>query len=272
MEECARGAGTMLAIGVAEDEARALIARHDRTISISAFNGPRSLTLSGVRPALEAILAELEPQGVFARLVKVDHPFHHALMQPASDALETGARTDSEPPERNQLPFFSTVTGQRHSGEKCDRQTLESEQHPAARAVCAQRSQALAEFGADVWLELSAHPALVHSIQECLAANSGKAAVVSSVRREREHESLLETAMDLHRAGVSLDFAAMTPSRRLLPLPAYAWDRSRAGGTRRRTGANPVWRRAAVDCSKCACRRATPTWIARLDGRHVWPS
>ena len=49
----------------------------------------------------------------------------------------------------------------------------------------------------------------------------------SSARREREHESLLETAMDLHRAGVPLDFAAMTPSRRLLSLPAYAWDKSR---------------------------------------------
>ena len=79
---------------------------------------------------------------------------------------------------------------------------------------------ALAEFGVDVWLEIGAHPALVHSIQECLAGRDGsKALVLSSVRREREHESLLETAMDLHRAGVALDFAAMTPSRRLLSLP-----------------------------------------------------
>ena len=37
----------------------------------------------------------------------------------------------------------------------------------------------------------------------------------------REFESMLEAAMDLHRAGVPLDFSAMTPSRRLLPLPAF---------------------------------------------------
>lgn len=43
---------------------------------------------------------------------------------------------------------------------------------------------------------------------------------------EREHESLLETVTDLHRAGVAFDFAAMTPSRRLLGLPAYAWERA----------------------------------------------
>ncbi len=35
--------------GLGEEEARALIARHDRTVTIAAFNGPRSLTLSGAR-------------------------------------------------------------------------------------------------------------------------------------------------------------------------------------------------------------------------------
>ena len=60
MEECGRGEGTMLAVGLGEEEARALIARHDRTVTISAFNGPRSITLSGARISLEAMAAELD--------------------------------------------------------------------------------------------------------------------------------------------------------------------------------------------------------------------
>src|SRR4029434_10957284 len=72
MENCARGEGTMLALGLGEDEARSLIARHDRTVTIAAFNGPRSLTLAGARISLEAMLAEMEPQGVFARLFRAD--------------------------------------------------------------------------------------------------------------------------------------------------------------------------------------------------------
>jgi acyl transferase domain-containing protein len=66
---------------------------------------------------------------------------------------------------------------------------------------------ALSEFGVDVWLEIGAHPALSHSIQECLAGRDGKTSVMCSTRREREHESLLETAMELHRIGITLDFA-----------------------------------------------------------------
>ena len=115
---CARGEGTMLAVGLPEEEALALIARHDRTVTISAFNGPHSITLSGPRISLEAMAAELEAQGAFARLVRVDHPFHHPLMRPASEALET-ALADLKP-QPGAIPFFSTVTGERCAGESCN--------------------------------------------------------------------------------------------------------------------------------------------------------
>ena len=115
---------------------------------------------------------------------------------------------------------------------------------------------------------LSAHPALAHAIQECLSARGGKATVVSSARREREYESALEAAMDLHRAGVPLDFSAMTPSRRLLSLPAYAWDKSRWWNE------SSDWRESRLapggrGLLDVRLPRATPTWVARLDTRHM---
>jgi acyl transferase domain-containing protein/NADPH:quinone reductase-like Zn-dependent oxidoreductase/SAM-dependent methyltransferase/acyl carrier protein len=264
MENCARGDGTMLAVGLDEEEARALISRHDRTVSVAAFNGPRSLTLAGPKVSLEGMAAELEEQGVFARMVRVDHPFHHPLMKPAASELET-ALQDLEP-QAASVPFFSTVTGEQCAGETCDavhwargiRQPVQF-----APAVAA-----LADFGVDVWLEVSAHPALVHSIQECLSGRGTKAPVFSSARREREYETVLETAMDLHRACVPLDFTAMTTSRRLLSLPAYAWEKSRwwseAGDWRDgRLGAGG---RGFLDTR---LPRATPTWSVRIDSRHM---
>jgi acyl transferase domain-containing protein/acyl carrier protein len=264
MDGCARGEGTMLAVGLGEEEARALIARHDRTVSIAAFNGPRSLTLAGPRISLEAMLAELETQGVFARLVRVDHPFHHALMEPASLELEE-ALADLVP-QAESIPFFSTVTGGRCAGETCTavhwgRGVRQPVQFAPAVA-------ALAEFGVDVWLELGAHPALVHSIQECLATQSTKPTVFSSTRRDREQAALVDTAMDLHRAGVALNFAAMTPSRRLLSLPAYAWDKSRwwHEASDWRDGRLGHGGRGLLDVRTSS---ATPTWNCRLDGRHM---
>src|SRR5690606_38468732 len=115
---CARGAGTMLAVGLGEEEALAVISRHDRVVSIAAFNGPRSLTLSGPKASLQAIQTELEADGVFARFVRVDHPFHHAFMQPAADEL-VAALADLKP-RAETVPFFSTVTGVQTAGSACD--------------------------------------------------------------------------------------------------------------------------------------------------------
>lgn len=264
MDECAPAGGTMLAVGMSPDEAEAVIARHDPKVSIAAFNGPRSLTLSGLRTSLEAIATELEAKEVFARFLQVSHPFHHAMMQPAADALK--AKLGGLTPKPGTIPFFSTVTGQRLAGESCDadhwsrgvRQPVEF-----ASAIAA-----LAQFGVDAWLEIGAHPALVRSIQECLAEQATKTPILASARREREHESLLETAMDLHMAGVVLDFAAVTPSRRHLDLPSYSWDKSKCWheSPEMREGRLAPGGRGLLDIR---LPRATPTWLTRLDGRHM---
>ena len=264
METCGRGEGTMLAVGLSEEEALALIARHDRTVTISAFNGPRSITLSGPRAVLEAMAAELEAQGAFGRLVRVDHPFHHPLMRPASEALEN-ALADLKP-QPGITPFFSTVTGDRSAGEACDAAYWGRGIREPVRFASA--VGALADFGVDVWLELNAHPALSHATQECLMARGTKAPIISSARREREFESLLEAAMDLHRAGVALDFSAMTPSRHFLSLPAYAWEKTRwwNEASDARDGRLAPGGRGLFDIR---LPRAMPTWIVRLDSRHM---
>jgi acyl transferase domain-containing protein/NADPH:quinone reductase-like Zn-dependent oxidoreductase/SAM-dependent methyltransferase/acyl carrier protein len=264
MENCARGEGTMLAISIGEEAARALIARHDRTVTIAAFNGPRSLTLAGARNSLEAIATELETQEIFARFVQVEHPFHHPLMQPASEALEEAL--EDLRPQAETIPYFSTVTGGRLAGGACDgaywgRGVRQPVQFASAVSE-------LVDAGVDVWLELSAHPALIHSILECLAERGNSVPVVSSVRREREHESVLEAAMGLHRSSVALDFAKMTPSRRVLSLPTYAWDKSRwwHESSDWRNGRLGNGGRGLLDAR---LPRAMPTWTSGVDARHM---
>jgi len=264
MDECPAPGGTMLAVGMTPEDAQAVIKRHDPNVSIAAYNGPLSLTLSGLRTSLEAIAAELEAKGTFARFLQVSHPFHHAMMQPAADSLNE-ALADLTPSTES-LPFFSTVTGGRLDGASCVashwsggvRQPVEF-----ARSI-----SAVAEFGTDIWLEIGAHPALVRSTQECLAAYPSKSVILASVRREREQESMVETAMELHLAGVELDFKAMSPSRRLLNLPAYSWNKSRwwSESAEVRDGRLAAGGRGLLDVR---LPRATPTWITRLDNRHM---
>ncbi|MBV8968527.1 MAG: SDR family NAD(P)-dependent oxidoreductase, partial [Verrucomicrobia bacterium] len=127
---------------------------------------------------------------------------------------------------------------------------------------------AMIDAGVDVWLEISAHPALAHSIQECLAARSIESPVLSSSRRDSEHETTLETAMSLHRAGVALDFLKLSPSRRLLSLPTYPWDKSRWWSE------SSEWRESRLGSGgrgllEVRLPRANPSWVMRLDPRHM---
>lgn len=264
MHECARDEGTMLAVSLSEEEALALIARHDHTVSIAAFNGPRSLTLSGTKTSLEAIRAELDPKGVFARFVRVDHPFHHEMMQPAADALTK--ELAKLKPQTETVPFFSTVTGKRCAGKDCTAAHWGRGIRQSVQFVSAVNE--LADFGVDAWLEISSHPALFLSIQECLTARGLKTHVTASTRREKEHDSFLEAALDLHRSGISLDFSAMTPSRQFLSLPAYPWDKSRwwHEASELREGRLGPGGKGLLDVR---LPRATPTWMTRLDSRHM---
>ncbi|MEI7956928.1 MAG: polyketide synthase dehydratase domain-containing protein, partial [Verrucomicrobiota bacterium] len=163
-------------------------------------------------------------------------------------------------------PFFSTVTGGQLAGTVCNADHwARGVRQPVAFASAI---GAVAGLGADVWLEIGAHPALARSLQECLAGESPKPVILASARREREHESLLEAALDLHLAGVVIDFSALTPSRRLLDLPAYAWDKSRwwNESADMREGRLAPGGQGLLDVR---LSRAMPTWLTRLDGRHM---
>ncbi len=264
MHECARGKGTMLAVGLTEAEAIEWLARHDRSISIAAFNGPKSLTLSGPKVSLEAVFAELESRDVFARFVRVDHPFHHAMMQPAADALT--AQLAGLKPASGSIPFFSTVTGRGTKGTDCKPAYWGRGIRQPVQFV--QALNAAADHGSDVWLEISAHPALSLSIQECLGARDEKGSIVASARREREHDAFAAAALALHQAGVAVDFSAMTPSREFLSLPAYDWNKSRwwHESAELRAGRLGPGGRGLLEMR---LPRATPAWMTRLDNRHM---
>ncbi|MBE2181581.1 MAG: SDR family NAD(P)-dependent oxidoreductase [Chthoniobacterales bacterium] len=264
MQDCGRHVGAMLAVGLDEEKAADLIARHDPSASIAAFNGPNSLTIAGLRTSLEPMAAELEASGVFNRFVRVQHPFHHALMQPAADFLE--ASLAGLEPREGSVPFFSTVTGALCPGTDCTPAYWARGIRQPVRFLSA--VQSMASHGVDVWLEISAHPALAVSIQECLAAAGLKAPVVSSTRREREQGAAMDAALELHRLGVALDFKGITPSRRILVLPSYPWNKARwwHESSEMRASRLAPGGRGLLDAR---LPRSVPSWTSRLDERQL---
>lgn len=102
----------MLAVGLSPDALTPLLEKYKEKAWIACFNSPSSLTISGQRPALEALKADVQNAGHFARLLQVDLAYHSNLMDVIGQEYEYLLDGKFTPPsEKSKVSMFSSVTG-----------------------------------------------------------------------------------------------------------------------------------------------------------------
>lgn len=104
------GQGGMLAIGLGKKAALERIIDCTKLVSIAAVNGPSGVTLAGYVNSLKRIEKELAAEGIFARMLEVEIPYHSPMMDPLMDRLEKAL--EAVQTHSPQIPIFSTVTGE----------------------------------------------------------------------------------------------------------------------------------------------------------------
>ncbi|MBD0734539.1 non-ribosomal peptide synthetase [Streptomyces sp. CBMA29] len=264
------GTGGMLAVGLSEPEAvRRLQAlsgiggRPDFTdlVSVAAVNGPCDITLSGDRAALGLLAAELEREQVFTRPLPVQVPYHSARMEPIRAEL-LSVLADLKP-DTARLPLYLTAREGRAVGTELDAAYWWRNVRDPVRFRAA--VDLLADDGHRLFLEIGPHPVLGHAIRECLDHRDLDGTALPSIRRHRnEPESVARSLAELHNHGVEVDWAALHPAGRPVPLPGYPWKRDRYW-----TEPAPVEqvRLGRLDHPLLGRRTASaqPAWEARLD-------
>ncbi|MFJ6104905.1 amino acid adenylation domain-containing protein [Streptomyces sp. NPDC092359] len=258
------GTGTMLAVGLPEDEAvRRAVPFGDR-LSVAAVNSPGALTLAGEREALAEYAEALRADGVFAKFLDVEVPYHSAVMEEIRAELLTEL-ADIEPrPAR--LPLYLTGREGRAEGPELDADYWWSNVRDTVRFRAA--VDALLADGHRTFLEIGPHPVLGHSVRECSAAREGDPAAVTTVPsiRRAEGEALRFTTSlaALYSLGCAVDWTALHPDGRRVPLPRYPWKRDRYW-----TEPEPVAqiRLGRIDHPLLGRRLATaePAWEVALD-------
>ncbi|MBH0778410.1 type I polyketide synthase [Nocardia bovistercoris] len=219
------GSGGMLAAGITVERARELVAA-DPSIDIAAINSDTSLTLSGDADRLDELAEKLSDEGVFARRLRVEVPYHSVLMEPILDELRT--ELAGLTPRVPTVPLWSTVTGAPVTEADWD-----------AEYWCANVRQpvlfaaAIAELiasGSRVFLETGPHPVLSGNIRELLLGADVNGTTVATLDRGQDDSvSLRKTLIGLYAAG-ALNIDALFPSARPTPyvaLPTYPWQRTR---------------------------------------------
>lgn len=264
MQEQTAGRGRMAAVGLSARDARERLRRYEGGLTLAAVNAPGSVTIAGDEALLAAFGVELEPSGIFFRLLRLDYAFHSPEMDPIRDELLRSLRDLDPRPAA--IPFVSTVTG----AELADRGTDADYWWRNVRSPVLFEAAIRELLGRpiDLVLEIGPHPVLAGYVSEIAADLGRKVGVLPSLhRRQDDRASLLGTMGALHVAGVRVGWEHVYPGACApVGLPLYPWQRKPT----RVVQASPEARIAGPLEHPLLGRRlplAEPTWQNDLDVR-----
>ncbi|NVJ08009.1 SDR family NAD(P)-dependent oxidoreductase [Myxococcus sp. AM001] len=219
------GQGAMAVTELTLDEAREVLRGVEDQLSVAASNSPRSTVLSGDPHALQRVLETLAQRQIFCRPVKVNVASHSPQMEPLREELL--ALLDGLAPRAGEVPLHSTVLGRVAEGaELTPAYWVRNLREPVLLSPVI---ESLVGAGHGLFVEVSAHPVLLPSIEQTLAHLGKAGTVLPSLRREQpEREVMLESLGRLYTEGRAVAWRAVTPEEgRQVALPTYPWQRDR---------------------------------------------
>lgn len=283
VQDSLRGQGSLAAVGVSAEKAARWIEEHGLDLEISAFNAPKSVTLTGAAESLDRLrgIAKKE-RCLFVRL-NVQYPFHGRLMNRLKGQFR--ALTPKITPRAGEVPFISTVTGRQAPGRSLG---LEYWWRNMARPVRFQAALETAlESGARFFLEVGASKTLDLYVRETSSFHALSAAALATLVRDGNSPERLEMSWKAAwTKGWPVDWTRHFPGRPpRLDLPRYAWNReyhwtepSPDGGRLVRGRADhPLlgWRRSgSADLWENQIDRFLEPWLVdhQVAGRVVFPA
>lgn len=217
------GRGGMALIERPVEEVAARIAAYGDALSVAAVNTDRSTVVSGEAASMDALSESLQSEGIFCRRIKVDYASHCAHIDPVLPEIR--AQLADLAPQVPALPFYSAVTGLRHTAQ------LDAEYwcQNLRRTVRFDRAvAALLAEGLSVFVQVSPHPILAMPLTHASAAAEG--VVVGSLERDRgDLSQILQSFAALCCQGVPVTLKAVLGEggQDAVPLPPYAFERRR---------------------------------------------
>ena len=238
--------GAMLAVGLCENDANDHIARvRHGVISIACSNSPNSTTISGDENGILELKAQLDQNGVFNRLLKVDTAYHSHHVQSASKEYNRSMNGITTLRPSRPVRFLSTVSGRTKThdfGPSYWVENLISKvrfghaieeycriQHEAGEDSSDQRRHQFIEIGPHGTLSgptkqtiKACAEKLDHDYQSCLTRNTNAM------------QTMLSLAGKLFEVGSPIDLGMVNSLSSPFPkpkvisdLPAYSWDHSK---------------------------------------------
>lgn len=171
-------------LGVSVDEALQAVSDAAGWMELSVVNSSASVVVSGDRGAVADLVSDLQSRGRFARVIAMSFPAHTSALEPLRAQLLAGVPAGQF--RAGTVPFIGSVTGATIvAGTEFGEYWYRNLRHTVRfdRAAAAARDN-----GVEAFVEMSAHPALLHAL-----ADTDAPVIVGSGRR---NENLADVLSD----------------------------------------------------------------------------
>ena len=221
----ATGLGRMASIELPVADVETLIrgARLGADVAIAAVNAPDSCVIAGAGDAVDAVVAEARRNAAAATILPVDYAFHSPQMEKHARDLEQQLADLAPCP--GDVPFLSTVTGSRESGEKLIADYWRRNVRDPVRFLDAVAGAMLA--GHRCFLEVGPHPVLSHALHKCARDGVEPRTFTSMRRGQPQLGTMLLGLAGLFANGLEPEWKAIQPRGSVVSLPRYAWSDER---------------------------------------------
>nr|BAO66542.1 type I polyketide synthase [Streptomyces sp. MJ635-86F5] len=220
------GRGGMMSVGLSADVVRERVGAWGGVLQVAVVNSPTSVVVCGEPTALEELRAQLDADGIRARVIPVDYASHSAYVEDIRD--DVLAAVAEVRPRPSKVAFYSTVTGGLLDTAALDAEYWYANLRQPVRFE--ETTRALLDDGFGLFVEASPHPGLLIGLGETIEAASASAVAVGSLRRdegslERFVTSLAEAYVHGARVDWSPLFDGGDGGPRRVDLPTYAFQR-----------------------------------------------
>lgn len=224
--------GEMVAILASESQIQAAL--HNYDVSLAAINtlpwltaqpdGPLGVVISGQSQAIQAMIEELQRQGVKTKRLSVKQAFHSSLMDPILLPFKRVAQQVSYASPR--LSLVSNLSGDIATDEIATAEYwCDHIRQPVRFATSMER---LYEQGVELFVEIGPKPVLLGMGRRCLPDKYGR--WLPSLRPAgADWQQMLYSLGELYVRGVQVEWAGFYGDVALprVVLPTYPWQRRR---------------------------------------------
>lgn len=215
------GQGGMVVINRSFEEVhRTLEGRIDVVAAIDS--SPTSCVISGTKEAVDRVGREYSEQGVDTFTVRTDIAFHSPLLHTLRGSVHNALHQELRPTKPG-IKLYSTSLADPRGQDPRDADYWVRNLILPVRLTSTVR--AAIQDGYRVFMEVSTHPIVAHSISDTIQySNVGQHAVIPTLRRGQPAERcLLQAIGRLHCSGVTINWGALMKGAWTRAVPKYPW-------------------------------------------------